>query len=349
LPTGINNRINYYLLTLHYYLRKSFLVTRYCTERARVLYCGLLKSYMRKLLILSLLLSFAFTSVAQQFTRIKECVIQNGMLKDVELDYDPNTGDRSIVINGVRKKLEDVYPKTGPEYAKGQSWYVNNDSIIFNGKPFKKYGLPRVLGLTEISKHSTYKGVRVYTEVGLTGIVEVIYMPVQRGCEFQPYQISCGGSVQIEKVNGTSTTMQFKAKATGLTGSIDYEWKSNNVFVVNGQGTPIVTVDITNIYDGDKISMGVIATDAKKCPISDLEVVYVSKPGSQPKWNAKDRKEFIDECAIATKFPEAQGKAYCTCMLDKIEKKYPTPTRFEKEYTKEVLEVWAKECLSKIN
>lgn len=305
---------------------------------------------MKKLLILSLSLSFAYTSFSQQFSKIKECAIQNGILKDVELDYNPATGDRSIVVNGVRKNFYDVYPKSGPEYAKGQSWYTNSDSIQFNGSSFKKYGYPRILGINDITKIGNYKGVGVYKEVGVTGIVQVIYIPAEQGCEFQPYEIRCAGKVKIEKVSSTATSMQFTAKTTGLTGNITYEWTSKDVSIINGQGTPNVILDLTYANNDDKIYLSVVAADSRKCPISGFEGIYVSKPGaatntgSKSNWTPKERKEFVDACIPNTKMTEANGRAYCSCMLEKIEKKYPDPATLEREFKKEDVEPWAKEC-----
>ena len=58
-----------------------------------------------------------------------------------------------------------------------------------------KYGLPRVLGVTEVSRVGDFMGVGVYAEAGATGTPDVIYIPVRPGCEFQPYQyeVKTGG------------------------------------------------------------------------------------------------------------------------------------------------------------
>ncbi|HEX8272093.1 MAG TPA: hypothetical protein VF615_05545, partial [Longimicrobiaceae bacterium] len=49
-------------------------------------------------------------------------------------------------------------------------------------------GLPRVVGVTEVSRTGEYQGVGVFTEASATGTPDVIYIPVRPGCEFQPYQ-----------------------------------------------------------------------------------------------------------------------------------------------------------------
>src|SRR5690349_18211149 len=54
------------------------------------------------------LLSFAFsllltTIIHAQTTKVENCVIENGVMKNVTTDYDPATGNYSIKVNGVSK------------------------------------------------------------------------------------------------------------------------------------------------------------------------------------------------------------------------------------------------------
>jgi len=115
---------------------------------------------------------------------INVCVIQGGTLTSVTAQYNPATGDTTV--NGQR--FSDAYG-TGADYAAGATWYINNDEITVNNRTYVKYGLPRVLGVTEVTRSGDYQGVGVFTEAGATGTPEVIYVPVRPGCEFQPYQL----------------------------------------------------------------------------------------------------------------------------------------------------------------
>jgi len=81
-----------------------------------------------------------------------------------------------------------AYPTTGA-YAANATWFINNEPITFNNRRYVKYGLPRVLGVSEVTRGGDYQGVGVFTEAGATGAPEVIYLPVRPGCEFQPYQL----------------------------------------------------------------------------------------------------------------------------------------------------------------
>lgn len=45
------------------------------------------------------------TASSQQLYKIKECVIEKGVLKIVEVDYNPANGERTITVNGVTKNF----------------------------------------------------------------------------------------------------------------------------------------------------------------------------------------------------------------------------------------------------
>lgn len=109
---------------------------------------------------------------------INVCVLQNGQLSNVQAQYNPATGDTTGV------------PMVTEGYAANATWYINNEPVTFNGRRYVKYGLPRVLGVTEVSSAGTYQGVPVFAETGANmQRPDVIYVPVRTGCEFQPYQV----------------------------------------------------------------------------------------------------------------------------------------------------------------
>ena len=111
------------------------------------------------------------------------CVIENGTPTNVQAEYNTRTGDTTVA----GRRFSEAYPVTGA-YAAGATWYINNEPVPFAGRRYVKYGLPRVLGATEVARAGEYQGVGVFTEAGATGTPEVIYVPVRPGCEFQPYQ-----------------------------------------------------------------------------------------------------------------------------------------------------------------
>lgn len=74
-----------------------------------------------------------------------------------------------------------------PRYASGEAWFTRDSSITVQGRIYRKYGLPRILGQNEISPFATYRGVTVFQEAGLEGMPEILYVPVHASCELQPY------------------------------------------------------------------------------------------------------------------------------------------------------------------
>ncbi len=115
---------------------------------------------------------------------IQVCVVQGGALSNVTAVYNTRTGDTTV--NGQR--FSTAYPAT-TGYSAGATWYINNEPITVNGRRYVKYGLPRVLGVSEVTRTADYMGVPVFAEAGATGATEVLYVPVRPGCEFQPYQL----------------------------------------------------------------------------------------------------------------------------------------------------------------
>jgi hypothetical protein len=118
------------------------------------------------------------------------CVVQNGALSNVTAQYNRTTGDTTV--NG--QDFAMAYPAT-TGYAAGATWYINNEGITINGRRYVKYGLPRVLGVNEVTRVADYMGVPVFAETGGSASSEVLYIPVRPGCEFQPYQyeVKTGG------------------------------------------------------------------------------------------------------------------------------------------------------------
>ena len=74
-------------------------------------------------------------------------------------------------------------------FAGAKSWFINNEPIKFKGRSYVKYGLPRVLAPTDVVAVGDVPGSIAFAEPSAKAPIEVIYLPVREGCEFQPYQI----------------------------------------------------------------------------------------------------------------------------------------------------------------
>jgi hypothetical protein len=114
---------------------------------------------------------------------IRVCVVENGMLTEIAVQYDATTGDSTVA----GRPFREAHP-AGAGYAGGAPWYIGNEPVVIGGVRYLKYGLPRVVGTSDVTSGGTYMGVPVFTERGPAGTPDVIYLPVRPGCEVQPYQ-----------------------------------------------------------------------------------------------------------------------------------------------------------------
>ncbi|HEX8394189.1 MAG TPA: hypothetical protein VF665_17735 [Longimicrobium sp.] len=127
---------------------------------------------------------------APAMREIQVCVVDNGALRTMTAMVDPQTGDTTYA-GGMTPAM------TG--YAAGATWFINNEPVMVMGRRYVKYGVPRVLGVTDVTRVGEYQGVSVFAENGAAGMPEVIYLPVRSGCEFQPYQVDVkAGAVRGE-------------------------------------------------------------------------------------------------------------------------------------------------------
>ena len=120
---------------------------------------------------------------APETQAIRVCVVEGTALREVEAMYNPATGDTMVA----GQAFATAYPAT-TGYAAGGTWYINNEAVTINGNRYVKFGLPRVVGVNEVTRTGEFQGVGVFTEAGATGTPDVVYVPVRPGCEFQPYQ-----------------------------------------------------------------------------------------------------------------------------------------------------------------
>jgi hypothetical protein len=129
----------------------------------------------------------------EQVNTINVCVIDNGQLREVQAQYNVTRGDTTV--NGT--PFSSAFPATSG-YAAGATWYINSDAITIGNQRYVKFGLPRVVGVSDVTRIGEYQGVGVFAEPGATRTPDIIYIPVRPGCEFQPYQ----KEVKVRNVRG---------------------------------------------------------------------------------------------------------------------------------------------------
>lgn len=143
------------------------------------------------------------SGVAQDTTivNVSVCTVQNGQLSNVTAAYNPSSGDTTGL-------------PVAESWAGSAVWYINNDPISFNRQRYVKYGLPRVLGTTDVTNIGQYQGIPVFAEPGATAAAEVVYIPVGSRCEFQPYQIARYAPDETTVALPNRTSTQFGRLST---------------------------------------------------------------------------------------------------------------------------------------
>ena len=114
-------------------------------------------------------------------------------MSTVSVSYDHATGDS--VYQG--RRFHDAFP-VDSSFAASARWYHDYEPIVFNGRRYIIYGLPRALPPGDVVARGEYRGVTVFTEpMASRPSPEVLYLPVRPTCEFQPYeQGETGGAVR---------------------------------------------------------------------------------------------------------------------------------------------------------
>jgi hypothetical protein len=111
------------------------------------------------------------------------CVLRSGRLEPVAVFYNVTTGD--TIYRG--RPFSAAFP-VDSTYAANASWYRKSEVITTPVGRFVKYGLPRLLGTTDVVPVATFNGVTIFAEPRANlRRPDVIYIPVRPGCLFQPY------------------------------------------------------------------------------------------------------------------------------------------------------------------
>ena len=115
---------------------------------------------------------------------MRYCVVSNGQLAEVEATYDPQRAD--TLIGG--RPVAMAHPADALPYASGAPWFIANEPISAGGRRFVKYGLPRAVAASELRRAGEYQGVPFFVARNSSPAMEVIFVPIRSGCEFQAYQ-----------------------------------------------------------------------------------------------------------------------------------------------------------------
>jgi hypothetical protein len=133
--------------------------------------------------------------------QVRLCAAVDGRLRDFTGWVDAATGD--TMLDG--RRFRDAHPA---RYAAGEEWYQAGERLPLPGtSEYTPYGMPRPLSSEDLRQPGlalahTVRGVQVFATLprhvprkqdpdadGLWGCdCEILYVAVDAGCDFQPYQ-----------------------------------------------------------------------------------------------------------------------------------------------------------------
>lgn len=114
---------------------------------------------------------------------IQVCVLRDGALASVTATRDPVSGDTTVGGEPFGR----VFPDSAPALAANAPWYAAGEPIAFQGRRYVKFGDPRVLDVGDVARTGEFRGVPLFAPPATR--VDVLYVPVRHGCEFQPYVV----------------------------------------------------------------------------------------------------------------------------------------------------------------
>lgn len=119
------------------------------------------------------------------------CVVVEGLPRYVDAFVQPQTGDTVVTgPQGIRRPLRAAYPASAAT-ASGRDWFLRDEPLFLNGRAYVKFGIPRTLEPSEIVRIGEYSGIPLFTPIPAgepEGGYPTLYIPVEDGCLFQPYQ-----------------------------------------------------------------------------------------------------------------------------------------------------------------
>ncbi len=237
---------------------------------------------MQKILLSICAFVLYIQATGQDIRKIRECIIEKGVLKEVDVNYNTQTAEKTLVFNGVLTNYNNL--EKSKDYAANQSWYINNDPVVLNGHNYVKYGLPRILGVFEIEKSVAYKGLGIYREAGTTGLAEIIYIPVRPGCEFQPYQrtVTLCGKVNITpsiKKIRAGKTLTFTANVKGTTEKLAFEWVASSGRIIGDAKKKTVTVSTINVEGSVELELYIKGKTCESYEMVKVDLVGYKSDG----------------------------------------------------------------------
>jgi hypothetical protein len=114
------------------------------------------------------------------------CIMLDRDFREVNALFRPATGDTMVIVDGQRLPLSQVYPDA--DRFTLAEWLIRRDSVTIGVTPYIPFGLSRTVRPGELARVGQVDGVDFYVQPGESTPPAVVYFPVARGCEVQPYR-----------------------------------------------------------------------------------------------------------------------------------------------------------------
>jgi hypothetical protein len=114
------------------------------------------------------------------------CVMLDRNFREVNALYRPATRDTMVLSSGQRLAFAEVYPDA--DRLTLTEWLVNRDAISIGGTQYIPFGLSRTVRPGELAYQGQAEGVDYFAQAGERSPATVVYFPVARSCEVQPYR-----------------------------------------------------------------------------------------------------------------------------------------------------------------
>lgn len=120
------------------------------------------------------------------------CVVQDGELRSIEAEHDLTTGD--TLVDGT--PLGEAFPDSAPPYAGRAPWFIRRKPVTFQDRLYYWNSPQRVVTPEELRPVGMFQDIPLFAHNDLSAGLGILYIPVRRGCQFQPYYHFSGGPVR---------------------------------------------------------------------------------------------------------------------------------------------------------
>jgi len=130
----------------------------------------------------------AVTAQGRPLTPVRDtvvvCVVRDRDIRLEQAEQDPESGD--TLVQGAPSGP--IYARYAPPYADAAEWFVRKDLVDFRSRKYVWNGPRLAFPPDSVKRIGEFKGIPLFALAKeLPGDVGMLLVPVEPGCEFQPY------------------------------------------------------------------------------------------------------------------------------------------------------------------